>query len=67
MTQQIWTDQAFMALPDDGHRFELVNGELVDMGNAGMEPEPDRLFRSEGSLGRRSVDNQQQVCLLDHT
>ncbi|NJK61871.1 MAG: Uma2 family endonuclease [Synechococcaceae cyanobacterium SM2_3_1] len=26
-----------MELPDDGHRYELVNGELVDMGNAGME------------------------------
>ncbi len=36
-TQQIWADQAFMALPDDGHRYEVVNGELVDMGNAGME------------------------------
>ena len=26
-----------MALPKDGHRYELVNGELVDMGNSGME------------------------------
>jgi len=34
---KIWTDEEFMALPDDGHRYELVNGELVDMGNSGME------------------------------
>ncbi|OLP18524.1 hypothetical protein BST81_10320 [Leptolyngbya sp. 'hensonii'] len=24
-----------MALPKDGHRYEIVNGELVDMGNSG--------------------------------
>jgi Uma2 family endonuclease len=34
--QKIWTDEAFMALPGDG-RYELVNGELVNMGNSGME------------------------------
>lgn len=34
---KIWTDEEFVALPDDGHRYELVNGELVDMGNSGME------------------------------
>jgi Uma2 family endonuclease len=33
--KQIWTDEAFMALPDDGHHYEIVNGELVDMGNSG--------------------------------
>lgn len=32
-----WTDADFMALPEDGHRYELVHGELVDMGNSGME------------------------------
>lgn len=32
-----WTDEAFMALPDDGNRYELVNGELVNMGNAGLK------------------------------
>lgn len=26
-----------MALDRDGHRYELVNGELVDLGNSGME------------------------------
>ncbi len=26
-----------MALAKDGHQYELVNGELVDMGNSGME------------------------------
>jgi Uma2 family endonuclease len=35
--QQVWTDEAFMALSKDGHRYEIVNGELVDMGNSGME------------------------------
>ncbi len=35
--QQGWTDEAFMALSKDGHRYELVDGELVDMGNSGME------------------------------
>lgn len=35
--QKIWTDEEFMALPRDGNRYELVNGELVDMGNSGME------------------------------
>ncbi|OLP16925.1 hypothetical protein BST81_18215 [Leptolyngbya sp. 'hensonii'] len=34
---KVWTDEEFMALPDDGGRYELVNGELVDMGNSGME------------------------------
>lgn len=32
---KVWTDAAFMALPDDGHRYEIVGGELVDMGNSG--------------------------------
>lgn len=30
-----WTDAAFMALPNDGHRYELVNNQLIDMGNSG--------------------------------
>jgi Uma2 family endonuclease len=34
--KRIWTDEEFMALPEDG-RYELVNGELVNMGNLGME------------------------------
>lgn len=34
---KVWTDAEFMALPKDGHRYELVNGEVVDMGNSGME------------------------------
>jgi Uma2 family endonuclease len=34
---KVWTDEAFMALSEDGHRYELVNGELVDRGNSGME------------------------------
>ncbi|MFN5659483.1 MAG: Uma2 family endonuclease [Pseudanabaena sp.] len=32
---KVWTDQAFMALPDDECRYEIVNGELVVMGNSG--------------------------------
>ncbi len=31
-----WTDEAFMAL-SDGHRYEIVNGELVDMGISGAK------------------------------
>lgn len=34
--QKIWTDEQFMALPED-ERYELVNGELVNIGNSGME------------------------------
>jgi len=30
-----WTDEEFMALPDDGHHYEIINGELIDMGNSG--------------------------------
>ena len=37
LTAEIWTDEAFMALADDGRRYEIVNGELVAMGNSGME------------------------------
>lgn len=32
---KIWTDAEFMALPHDGHRYEIVNGELIDMGGSG--------------------------------
>jgi len=35
LEKKVWTDEAFMALPDDGHRYEIVNGELIDMGNSG--------------------------------
>jgi Uma2 family endonuclease len=34
---KVWTDEEFMALPKDGHRYELVDGEPIDMGNSGME------------------------------
>lgn len=36
-SEKTWTDQEFMALPDDGNRYEIVNGELIIMGNSGME------------------------------
>jgi Uma2 family endonuclease len=32
-----WTDEEFMALPDDGHCYEIVSGELIDMGNSGAK------------------------------
>ncbi|MCU0542835.1 MAG: Uma2 family endonuclease [Oscillatoriaceae cyanobacterium Prado104] len=35
--KKIWTDAEFMALDRDGHRYELVNGELIDMGNSGAK------------------------------
>jgi Uma2 family endonuclease len=34
---KIWTDEEFMALPDEGGRYELVNGEVITIGNSGME------------------------------
>jgi Uma2 family endonuclease len=33
---QQWSDETFMALPDDGNQYEIVNGELV-MSNSGAE------------------------------
>ncbi|MEO0987991.1 MAG: Uma2 family endonuclease [Cyanobacteria bacterium J06639_14] len=35
--RKVWSDAEFMALPKDGHRYEVVDGELIDMGNSGME------------------------------
>jgi Uma2 family endonuclease len=35
--KKIWTDAEFMALNRDGHRYELINGELIDMGNSGAK------------------------------
>jgi Uma2 family endonuclease len=35
IASKAWTDEAFMALPDDGHHYEIINGELIDMGNSG--------------------------------
>lgn len=32
-----WTDEEFMALAAGDSRYELVDGELVDIGNSGME------------------------------
>ncbi|WP_108936224.1 Uma2 family endonuclease [Microcystis sp. 0824] len=32
---KVWTDIEFMALPDDGNRYELVKGELINLGNSG--------------------------------
>jgi len=37
ITSKAWTDQELMALPDDGNKYELVNGELV-MGNQKFNP-----------------------------
>jgi Uma2 family endonuclease len=34
-TRKVWSDQDFMLLSQDGHRYEVVNGELIDMGNSG--------------------------------
>ena len=35
--KKVWTDEEFMALPEDGGRYELVNGEVRNIGNSGME------------------------------
>ena len=34
---KVWTDEEFMALADDGNRYEIVDGELINLGNSGME------------------------------
>ncbi len=34
--KKVWTDEEFMALPD-GRRYEILNGELIDMGNSGAK------------------------------
>ena len=34
---KVWTDEEFMALPSAEHRYELVDGEVLEMGNSGME------------------------------
>lgn len=34
---KVWAEQAFITLPDQESQYELVDGELVDMGNSGME------------------------------
>lgn len=36
-SRKIWTDEEFMALPEDGNRYEVVNGELVTVGSAGAK------------------------------
>ena len=33
--KKVWTDAEFMALSQDGYHYEIVNGELIDMGNSG--------------------------------
>jgi Uma2 family endonuclease len=33
--KKVWTDAEFMALPEDGNRYELVRGELINLGNSG--------------------------------
>lgn len=35
--KKVWKDEEFMALPDNGDRYELVNGEVRTIGNSGME------------------------------
>jgi len=35
--EKVWTDAEFMALNRDGHRYEIVNGKLIDMGNSGAK------------------------------
>jgi len=37
LEKRIWTDEEFMALSRDGHRYELINGELIDRGHLGAK------------------------------
>jgi len=52
ITSKAWTDQELMALPDDGNKYELVNGELV-MGNQKFQP--DRLLSSVDILSGEEI------------
>ncbi len=36
LKQKIWTERELMSLPDNGNKYELVNGEII-MGPAGFE------------------------------
>jgi Uma2 family endonuclease len=33
----LWTDEAFLSLSRDGHRYEVIDRKLVDMGNSGAK------------------------------
>lgn len=33
--KKVWTDEEFITLPQEGHHYEIVNGDLIDMGNSG--------------------------------
>ncbi len=33
--KKVWTDEEFMTLPQEGHHYEIVNGDLIEMGNSG--------------------------------
>jgi Uma2 family endonuclease len=35
--QKIWTDEAFIALPENEGSYELINREVITVGNSGME------------------------------
>lgn len=35
--ETLWTDESFLALSRDGHRYEVVDRKLVDMGNSGAK------------------------------
>lgn len=35
--EKVWNDAEFMALNRDGHRYEIVNGELIDIENSGAK------------------------------
>lgn len=60
---QAWTDEAFMALPQDGHHYEIVNGELVDMGNSGAIHGQIAIILSSALFG--AVNDQQLGILFD--
>ncbi|WP_019500678.1 Uma2 family endonuclease [Pseudanabaena sp. PCC 6802] len=36
-SKKIWTDEEFMALSQSDRRYELVNGEIIEMGNSGAK------------------------------
>jgi Uma2 family endonuclease len=36
-SQRVWTDEKFASLLDWGNKYEIVNGELIDMENSGTQ------------------------------
>lgn len=61
--KKVWTDAEFMALSRDDHRYEIVNGELIDMGNSGAKHGYVAIILSAALF--KSVSTQKLGALMD--